>query len=86
MNPIFIDVRESYEFSAGHVKGAINIPTGDLMNGAEALNNIPKDAPIIVYCRSGGRSNMAMKILRQQGFSDITNGINQEQVEANYLS
>lgn len=86
MNQIFIDAREPYEFAGGHVKGAINIPLGDLAKETEALNSIPKDASIIVYCQSGGRSSMALEMLKQKGYSDVTNGINQEQVEANYLS
>ena len=85
MNYTFIDVREPYEYAAGHVKGAINIPPFDLMRGAKALENIPKNAPIVLYCHSGSRSNVAMNIMRTMGYTNLTNGINRGQVEARYL-
>ena len=85
MSYTIIDVREPYEFAEGHVKGAINIPPAKLMSGAPELNSIPKDAKIIVYCHSGSRSNVSEHILRGMGYTDITNGINKEQVEARFL-
>lgn len=84
-NYVFIDVREPYEYETGHVKGAINIPPFDLMRGADELKDIPKDAPIVLYCHSGSRSNVAMHILKGMGYTNLTNGINQGQVEARYL-
>ncbi|HEY5695501.1 MAG TPA: rhodanese-like domain-containing protein [Candidatus Saccharimonadales bacterium] len=85
MNYIFIDVREPYEYEAGHVKGALNIPPFELMRGASELKEIPKDAPLVLYCHSGSRSNAAMHILRTMGYTNLTNGINQGQVEARYF-
>jgi len=84
MNYTIIDVREPEEFSQGHVDGALNIPPAALMAGAQALNNIPKNASIIVYCRTGSRSNVAEQILRSLGYTDIINGINKEQVKGKY--
>ena len=84
MSYIVIDVREPYEFSSGHIKGALNIPPADLMMGAQQLKNIPKDANLIVYCRTGSRSNVAEHILRQQGYKNIINGINKDQVAAQF--
>lgn len=84
MDAIIIDVREPEEFVHGHVRGALNIPPAELMAGATALENAPKQTPLIVYCRTGSRSNVAMHILKQAGFTNITNGINKEQVEAKY--
>lgn len=80
----FIDVREPEEYNVNHVKGAINIPPASLMNGAPELHNIPRDSELIVYCRSGARSSSATPYLRQLGFTNIVNGINQQQVEARY--
>lgn len=82
MSYVIIDVREPFEFVSGHVKGAINIPPAKLMSGAKELDSIPKDAEIIVYCRTGSRSNVSVHILRGIGYTNITNGINKEQVEA----
>ena len=82
MNYVVIDVREPHEFAEGHVNGALNIPPAALMAGAEELDSIPKDANIIVYCRSGSRSNVASHILEGLGYQNITNGINKDQVEA----
>lgn len=86
MSYTIIDVREPNEFESGHVAGALNIPPTQLMQGAPQLNELPKDAPIIVYCRTGSRSNVAMNILNGLGFTNITNGINKEQVEAKYAA
>jgi phage shock protein E len=85
MNQIIIDVREPSEYEAGHVVGAINIPPSQLTAGAPQLRAIPKDAPLVVYCRTGARSNVALHILKEQGFINITNGINQQQTEARFL-
>ena len=84
MNPIIIDVREPYEYATGHVKGALNIPPAKLMKGAKKLAKVDKDTPLILYCRSGSRSNVSIQILRSQGFTNLTNGINRGQVEAKY--
>lgn len=85
MKPLIIDVREPAEYFIGHIEGSINIPPSELLAGAKALIDIPKDTPIILYCRSGSRSQVAINLLRQQGFSNLTNGINQQNVEKNYL-
>lgn len=82
---IIIDVREPYEYAMGHVEGALNLPPAALMAGAKMLADTPKDAEIILYCRSGARSNASMHYLRQMGFTNLTNGINQAHVEKNYL-
>jgi phage shock protein E len=84
MDYIVVDVREPIEYRLGHVKGAVNIPPNQLMQGAPQLGDLPKDSPIIVYCRTGSRSNVAMNILNSFGFTNITNGINKEQVEAKF--
>lgn len=79
---IIIDVREPAEYDSGHVEGAINIPPAELMARSPKLNDIPKDAPIVLYCISGSRSNVSAHILQGMGYTNITNGINRQQVEA----
>lgn len=83
MEPIIIDVRESFEYKMGHVKGAINLPPSKLMRGLpDQLSDTPKDAPIILYCLSGSRSGASIRILQQYGFTNLTNGINKDHVKA----
>lgn len=84
MNYVVIDVREPEEYAGGHVEGAINIPPPELMSGTDKLDNIAKDAAIIVYCLSGSRSNVSKNMLENMGYTNITNGINKQQVEAKY--
>lgn len=85
MSRMIIDVREPFEFKTGHVKGAINIPPNKLMAGAKELVGVSKDTELILYCRSGSRSAVSANILKTQGFTNIINGINKDQVEARYL-
>ena len=86
MARLIIDVREPFEFVGGHVEGAINIPPSAMMAGLPPeLADMPKDTEIILYCLSGSRSNSSMHFLRQYGFTNLTNGINKQQVEARFL-
>lgn len=85
MKTVIIDVREPDEFSNGHVEGAINIPPSKLLEGAKELKDTPKDTPLILYCRSGSRSNVAIHLLKQLGYTNLTNGVNQATVEKSYL-
>jgi phage shock protein E len=81
MQYTIIDVREPDEYRGGHVKGALNIPPSQLLHGAAQLVGLPKDQPIIVYCRTGSRSNVAIHILNGLGYNNIINGINKDHVE-----
>lgn len=74
---VVIDVREPSEFETGHIPGAINIPRGVLefqVDGHPALNfrTDPhlshRREPVILYCRTGGRSALAAEALRRLGF------------------
>ena len=83
---IIIDVREPDEYTVSHVNGALNIPPSELIAGSSLLSNTPKNTKIIVYCRSGSRSDTAIQILKQQGFTNLINGINADHVNRLYLS
>ena len=78
---IVVDTREPFEYARSHVDGAINIPTAEFMTGdvPEKLKDTPKDEEIILYCISGQRSNTCSMILRQYGFTNLKNGINEAQ-------
>jgi len=86
MEKIIIDVREPFEFKMGHVEGALNIPPSTLIAGLpRQLADTPKDTELILYCRSGARSNTSIRILQQYGFTNLINGINKDQVIAKHL-
>lgn len=85
MNRIIIDVRESFEFAKGHVKGAINLPPATLVRGLpKQLEGVSRDTELILYCVSGSRSRMSMNFLQAYGFTNLVNGINMQQVRAIY--
>lgn len=86
MNRFIVDVREPEEFLEGHAKGAINIPQSELMNKSSKINNMPKDAEIIVYCNLGRRADASKKILESMGYTNVINGVNKDQVSAKYGS
>jgi len=66
--PVFVlDVRQQDEYDAGHVDSAVLIPSNDLPG---RYSELPKDKPIVVYCRSGIRSARAVAFLRAQGFAN----------------
>ena len=64
-----VDVRASFEFAAGHLPGAINVPVQHMHARINELD--PKDAPIVVYCQSGSRSKMAFDELESAGFTRL---------------
>ena len=65
---MILDIRTQGEFNNGHIKGAILIPVWEINY---ILEEIPKDKPIITYCRSGGASNYVANILTKNGFSNV---------------
>jgi rhodanese-related sulfurtransferase len=68
-----LDVRETSEFEAGRVPGAINIPRGILeFRIGEVPEFAKKDVPIILYCRTGGRAALATLALNQIGYANVT--------------
>lgn len=64
-----IDVREPMEYDMVNIKGEL-IPMGNI---PENLSLIRKDVPVILQCKSGGRSGNVTKFLMQQGFDNVHN-------------
>lgn len=66
---IVVDVRMPQEFSKGHIKGSINLPLDNLKN---QINEVVKDKNTIIYlyCLSGARSNIAVGILNELGYTN----------------
>jgi len=69
---IIIDVRDVDEYESGHVQGAISM---SLNEGVfeQQLMSLDPSASYQLYCRSGGRSGMAMDILIRSGFDRVEN-------------
>lgn len=68
--PVVIDVREPAEWAAGRIAGAVHIPIREL---PRALDRLPegRGTAIVVYCKAGHRSAMAMTILRMWGYTNV---------------
>jgi rhodanese-related sulfurtransferase len=64
-----IDVRETDEYSSGHVPGALNIPLAIV---PLRINELDRDVTHYIICQAGGRSAQACMYLAQQGF-DVVN-------------
>ena len=66
--PLLLDVREPAEFESERLPGSVNLPLSELAAGAQRL---PKDASIVVICRSGRRSEEAARKLTACGFPTV---------------
>lgn len=67
----FLDVREPAEWEEYHAPNTTLIPLGQLPARVGEIP-VPKDAPIVVVCRSGNRSDEGRDILRRAGFTNVT--------------
>lgn len=67
-----IDIREPYEYKAGTLRTAKNIPMGKLLDAPNKY--LIKDKTYYIMCQSGGRSSNACSFLRKQGY-DVFNVI-----------
>ena len=77
---LVLDVREPDEFAMGHIPGAINVPRGTLESAADPDYKNPhpvlcqaRQRPILLYCKSGGRSTIATATLADMGFEAVYN-------------
>ena len=69
---IALDVREPDEFAVGHIADARHIPRGMLEFSIENHPDFKdKTRPIVVYCKSGGRSALATATLQQLGYTNV---------------
>jgi rhodanese-related sulfurtransferase len=68
--PFLLDVREPWEYVAGHVPGAELISLGEL---EQRVSEIPHDRPVFAICHSGQRSLAAAGYLLALGYRDVTN-------------
>ncbi len=70
-NEVFlIDVREAYEYENENI-GGVNIPMSELPN---RVSEIPKDRPVVIYCRSGARGYSVISFLEDNfGYTNLQN-------------
>jgi phage shock protein E len=69
---VLIDVRTAQEFQSGHIQTALNMPHTTI--GAEIAGaKLNKDDHIVVYCKSGRRSGLALDTLKGLGYTNVEN-------------
>ena len=69
---VVVDVRESTDFTKGHIKNAKNIPMSALKQELDSVAAV-KDTPVLMYCRSGNVSGKACRLLKRSGFTNVHN-------------
>ena len=67
---LILDTRTQEEYNAGHIEGAILIPYNKIEINLDQLDGF-EDKPILVYCRTGSRSAVAVDTLIENGFNKI---------------
>ena len=87
---MILDIRSAEDYAKGHVKGAVNLPYG--VDVAKALEKIPTDIPVYVYCYSGQTASQTMFLLRLAGKQAVNvsggfdKGISKEENAEEYLT
>ena len=69
---VYVDVRNPPELNEGFAPHAVNIPLGELK---QRFGELSKDQDLLIYCRSGRRSEAATKFLMDQGYTRVYNVI-----------
>ena len=60
-----VDVRTDHEWEAGHIEGATHIELGELSSRSDEID---RSRPVVFYCRSDNRSDMAAAALADGGY------------------
>ncbi len=69
--PVLLDTREAPEFAVSHLRGARLVGYDNF--SLATVRDVPKDAPIVVYCSVGARSEKIGARLQQAGFTHVRN-------------
>jgi len=69
---VIMDVRTAEEYAAGHIEGAINFDVNGSSFASHAMK-MKEDTEYMVYCKSGGRSVKACKIMSKAGMKNLYN-------------
>ena len=68
--PLLVDVREQVEFDEVRAEGAVLVPLSQFLARHREL---PTDRPLLMICKSGGRSAQAAAFLLANGWQDVSN-------------
>ena len=68
--PQVLDVREAWELGISQLPGVRHIPMNDV---PDHLGELDPGQPLVVLCRSGGRSLRVAQYLEQRGFAHVSN-------------
>ncbi len=68
--PILLDVRQPEEVKVASIEGALCIPMNDV---PWRMDELDKDAEIVVFCHRGGRSQQVAQLLSIRGFQNVKN-------------
>jgi adenylyltransferase/sulfurtransferase len=66
---LLVDVREPGEYEIVNIPGSVLIPKGEILDGS-ALERLPQDKRIVLYCKVGGRSAEALAVVKGAGFGN----------------
>ena len=78
---LLIDVRSGEEYAGGHIEDSTNIPHTQMDDIVELIGD-DKDRPVVLYCRSGGRSGRVTAALQEMGYTAAFNATGWEALEA----
>jgi len=67
---LIIDLRTPKEYGEGHIEGAVNIDYFSKSFEGE-IDKLDKKQTVYIYCASGGRSGLTMKLLKKKGFMTV---------------
>jgi len=66
---VLVDVREPVEYDINKIPDSVLIPKGEFLNGS-ALEKLPADKQVVIYCKTGVRSAECLAIVKGAGYSD----------------
>ena len=66
-----LDVRSEEEWNEGHIEGAVRVDVTEKGFAEKVVKAVDPKKPVLVYCRSGGRSGRASKVMAKLGFKEI---------------
>ncbi len=69
---VLLDIRTEKEFQTGHLVHALQSDFYQTASFSAYLDHLDKTIPYLIYCRSGHRSALAIKLMQQKGFTHVS--------------